>query len=152
MKEIIYDINIIWTILLGGIMTMYCVTLGRYFTYIAKNNMLDGFTKYYSVFRKNTNVQKVFFIFLIGQFIMAIISIILNSTKDISLQIPSILGLIIIILGHSISGFLKSEEKINSGDIEDKKVVGNYIKYNISLHIIYAIYYILAGALLIYIR
>lgn len=149
MPDLIYNLNIIYTAILAGSMIMYSITLGSYFTYLGKNNMLEGFKDYYGVFRKNTNVKLIFMIYLTGQTLLAIISILLNKTKPLLGQILSFLSIIVIGFGHSISGFLKSEEKLNSASDLSVKVVDNYIKYNIPLHILYSIYYIVAAYILL---
>ena len=149
MKNFIYGANIVYTLAYAGAMIMYCITLGSYFSYLVRSNRLEGFTEYYGVFRNTSNVKRNFFIFMIGQFLLALISFIFNRDMAWLPQILAILGLPIIGLGHKLTGFLVSEDRINSARDLDPKLAKNYLDYNIPLHLVYSLVYLLAGIFLL---
>ena len=49
---------------MSGMMLMYIITLGSYFNYILKINLLSGFQDY-SFFRSNTKVKRNHFVILV---------------------------------------------------------------------------------------
>ena len=153
LKSVIYSLNIFLTALCAGFMIFYCIGSGRYFNYLLSNNLIDGFTKYYSQFRENSNAVSVLNIFLGIQMIIAFLSIIFNFRKQPLIgQIIALLAPIIIVTLHSLTGFSQSENLINSGSDYSDLNIANYLKYNIPLHIIYIIMYSTSSLFLIFQR
>jgi hypothetical protein len=153
LESLIYSINIFLTALCAGFMTFYIIGLGRYFNFLLNNNLIDGFTNYYSQFRANSNAVSILNIFIGIQMIIAFLSIIINFRKQpiigqiIALSAPIIIGTL-----HSLTGFSQSENLINSGSNFSDLYITNYLKYNIPLHMIYVVIYSTGSLLLIFQR
>jgi hypothetical protein len=142
LRGTIYSLNLFLTTLCAGFMTFYCIGLGRYFNFLLKNNLKDGFTKYYSLYRETGNTVSLLNVFLGTQMIIAIVSVILNFRKQpLSGQIIALLSPIFLMTLHFLTGFSESENLINSGSNFSDLYTANYLKYNIPLHIIYIILY-----------
>jgi hypothetical protein len=153
LKSTIYSLNIFLTVLCAGFMLYYCIVTGRYFNFLLINKLVDGFTKYYSQFRENSNAISVLNIFLGIQMIIAFLSIIFNFRKQALMgQIIALLAPIILVTLHSLTGFSQSENLINSGTDFSDIYIANYLKYNIPLHSIYVIIYASGSLLLIFQR
>lgn len=141
---IILRIQIIYTAIMSGMMLMYIVTLGSYFNYILKNRMLSGFQDY-SDFRSNTKVQTNHSIILFGQVIVSIISLIFNYNKGFIPLCFSLIVPILMLVFHVLTGFGKVENLINSGQKVERNQVEKYVTWNIPLHIIYFILYLISA-------
>lgn len=150
MATIIYNFNVVYTALIAGLNIMYCITLGSYFTFIAKKGLLDGFTQYYSVFRRQSNVVRNFYIFFFGQTIVAAVSLFLNFSHNLTGQIMALTSIVLVFILHSLTGFGKCESALNSGNNTGYKIVNCYVRYNVPLHILYSIWYLIASLLMIF--
>lgn len=144
MDFIILKIQIIYTAIMSGMMLMYTVTLGSYFNYILKNKILSGFQDY-SSFRSNTNVKINHSIILLGQIIVSIISLILNYNKGFNPLCFSLIVPIIMLVLHILTGFGEVENLVNSGKKVEMNQIEKYVTWNIPLHIIYFILYLISA-------
>lgn len=144
MDFIILKIQIIYTAIIPGMMLMYTVTLGSYFNYILKNKILSGFQDY-SSFRSNTNVKINHSIILLGQIIVSIISLILNYNKGFNPLCFSLIVPIIMLVLHTLTGFGEVENLVNSGKKVEMNQIEKYVTWNIPLHIIYFILYLISA-------
>ncbi|SUB74991.1 hypothetical protein [Peptoniphilus indolicus] len=144
MDFIILKIQIIYTAIMSGMMLMYTVTLGSYFNYILKNKILSGFQDY-SSFRSNTNVKINHSIILLGQIIVSIISLILNYNKGFNPLCFSLIVPIIMLVLHTLTGFGEVENLVNSGKKVEMNQIEKYVTWNIPLHIIYFILYLISA-------
>ncbi|EGY79949.1 hypothetical protein HMPREF9129_0928 [Peptoniphilus indolicus ATCC 29427] len=129
---------------MSGMMLMYTVTLGSYFNYILKNKILSGFQDY-SSFRSNTNVKINHSIILLGQIIVSIISLILNYNKGFNPLCFSLIVPIIMLVLHTLTGFGEVENLVNSGKKVEMNQIEKYVTWNIPLHIIYFILYLISA-------
>jgi hypothetical protein len=153
LESIIYSINIFLTALCAGFMTFYIIGLGSYFNFLLNNNLIDGFTKYYSQFRETSYTVSLLNIFMGTQLIIAFLSIILNFRKQaLTGQLIALLAPVVLVTLHSVTGFSQSENLINSGFNFSDLYIANYLKYNIPLHIIYVVIYSIGSLLLIFQR
>lgn len=144
MDFIILKIQIIYKAIMSGMMLMYTVTLGSYFNYILKNKILSGFQDY-SSFRSNTNVKINHSIILLGQIIVSIISLILNYNKGFNPLCFSLIVPIIMLVLHTLTGFGEVENLVNSGKKVEMNQIEKYVTWNIPLHIIYFILYLISA-------
>ncbi len=127
---------------------MYIITLGSYFNYILKINLLSGFQDY-SFFRSNTKVKRNYFVILVGQVIVSIISLILNCNSGLMPLCFNIIVPIIMLMFHVLTGFGKVENLVNSGQKVEMNEVKEYVRFNIPLHITYFTLYLISTLLLL---
>ena len=108
---------------------MYIITLGSYFNYILKINLLSGFQDY-SFFRSNTKVKRNHFVILVWQVIVSIISLILNCNSGLMPLCFNIIVPIIMLMFHVLTGFGKVENLVNSGQKVEMNEVKEYVRFN----------------------
>ncbi len=142
MNLIIIKLQIIYTAILAGMMLMYSITLGSYFNFILKNKMFNAFRDY-SLFRKNSKVQLLHTIVLVGQAIYSVISLIINHKLGLFPLLIAALIPIIMLAIHLLSGFAKVESLVNSSQNLGESTVKKYLQWNIPLHILYTLLYVI---------
>ena len=147
-----YDMTIVLTAMMAGFMLSYCLTIGGYFNYLLTTKKDDGFSDYYSPFRREKHIPKWYGACVVCQFATALLSLLVNwQSGHWPASLGAVLPLILLLLAHRLTGFGESEELINSGQINDvrRRI---YLKWNLPLHFSYFILYFAASVFLIWAR
>lgn len=132
----LYRLTIVMTALMAGFMLSYCITLGSYFNYLLAEVRDEGFSDYYAPFRKSTRVVFWYRSACGLQILLAILSCLLSPQESLP-KITALVPFTVLFLCHWLTGFGKSEERINSGLPIDQHHRATYLKWNIPLHVFY---------------
>ncbi|MEX2804522.1 hypothetical protein AB3329_05320 [Streptococcus sp. H31] len=149
---LLYDVTIVLTAMMAGFMLSYCLTIGRYFNYLLETAKYDGFSAYYSPFRREKRVPRQYAVCVLGQFIMAVLSLFFSWQSGTWLaRMGAVLPLLLLLAAHRLTGFGESEEEINSGRMSEtmRRI---YLKWNLPLHFSYFLLYFAASLFLIWSR
>lgn len=146
----LYNLNVLLTGLVAGFMFSYSLVLGNFFSYLVKLEEYSIFEKFYQKFRTENRIPLYYDAVLIAQGVVAFISLFFHfNNHSILAQVMAILDFPILILFHKFTGFFPLEEKLVSGHVLTKKEAAHYLRYNLSLHIIYGAVYLLTTFLLL---
>lgn len=151
LKSIVFNLNIFLTTMISSIMIYYCIVLGRYFNFLLANNLLEGFTEYYSPFRNSSNATIIMNSILIIQLIVAATSLIINyRTRALFGQFIALAAPLLLIILHLLSGFAMAEGAITAASDLTESQINKFLWLNLPLHIIYSVAYGLGALLLIF--
>lgn len=144
MNDVILKIHVIYTSVMAGMMLMYFITIGSYFDYILKHEMFRAFQDY-SLFRKNTKVQRNHAIVMIGQVLLSVISLFVNGDRGWMPLLFAVLVPVIMLVFHLLTGFGKVENLVNSAEKLDEKTIKTYLMWNLPLHFLYTLLYLVSA-------
>ncbi len=137
-----YLLTTILSGILTGFMISYCITLGDYFTYMIKQKKISELQVSYSKFRLQHRAKLRYNYWVVGQFIVSIISLLLNAGNyPLSGQLLALVALPLLLTAHTLTGFIKIEEKMFSGAQLSTAEIRNFARYNLPLHRLYALAY-----------
>ena len=136
-----FRLTVAWTGIIAGFMISYVIVIGRFFNWLLRHNRYDVFTDAYSVFRKQDNPVTPYIAFVFTHLLLSLLLVGLSfATSQVYwwtfmplLCVPLFLTI------HFGSPFGQAEKQVNSGQAEDATAVRNYLKFNIPLHLLYAI-------------
>lgn len=146
-----YDLTLLLTAVIAGFMLSYSVTLGAYFNYLLRQELDQGFSHFYSQFRRNTAVASLYRMCVGLQFFLGLVSLLVSSPL-VTVRVLGIIPLMVLLVCHHVTGFAKSEEAINSGKSISTDMRQNYLKWNLPLHYFYFVIYFVSALLQLYYR
>ena len=133
--------DVLATGMIAGFLTMYCLTIGGYFTFMARTGRLDELQRTYPDFRRRTRLRPVYGLAMLMQLLIAIAALIAGWDSGPLGLVPAVCALPILLLVHVVTGFASPEEKFLSGrDLSDAELA-RYLRLNLPLHVVYACFY-----------
>ena len=64
--------DVLATAMIAGFLTMYCLTIGGYFTFMARTGRIGEFQRSYPLFRRRTRLKRVYALAMLLQFLVAL--------------------------------------------------------------------------------
>ena len=142
----IYRLNILFTAILAGFLFSYALVLGNYLSYLVQKGQKDSFFETYPAFRSERKVVIFYRMVMISQTTAALLSLVSNLHHYPFLaQLLALLLFPILVFFHAITGYLPLEEKVNSGKQLSEDEKKNYLRYNLSLHVLYGLLYFISA-------
>ena len=133
--------DVLATGMIAGFLAMYCLTIGGYFTFMARTGRLDELQRTYPDFRRRTRLRPVYGLAMLMQLLIAIAALIAGWDSGPLGLVPAVCALPILLLVHVVTGFASPEEKFLSGrDLSDAELA-RYLRLNLPLHVVYACFY-----------
>ena len=141
LATILLACDVLATGMIAGFLAMYCLTIGRYFTFMVRTGQADVLQRTYSEFRRRTRLKPVYDLIMLLQLLIALVALVACwSTGSLSL-IPAVCCLPFLLLVHGLTGFTRPEERLASGQSLTDAELSRYLRLNIPLHVIYACVY-----------
>ena len=138
--------DVLATAMIAGFLTMYCLTIGGYFTFMARTGRIGELQGSYPLFRRRTRLKRVYALAMLLQFVVALVTLVAVAlvagwgSGPLSL-VPAACSLPLLLVVHALTGFTGPEEKLVSGqDLTDAELA-RYLRLNLPLHVIYACVY-----------
>ena len=133
--------DVLATAMIAGFLTMYCLTIGGYFTFMVRTGRIDEFQRSYPVFRRRTRLKLVYALAMLLQFVIALVALAAGWGSGPLGLVPAACSLPLLLVVHALTGFTGPEEKLVSGqDLTDAELA-RYLRLNLPLHVIYACVY-----------
>ncbi len=140
----LYRLTIVMTALIAGFMLSYCIILGSYFNHLLAERRDEGFSEYYTPFRKSRRAVIWYRLVCVLQISLAALSCLLSPHEPFP-KIMALAPFMVLFICHWLTGFGKSEEHINSGLPIDQHHRTTYLKWNIPLHVFYFLVFFLSA-------
>ena len=67
--------DVIATAMIAGFLTMYCLTIGGYFTFMARTGRIGELQGSYPLFRRRTRLKRVYALAMLLQFLIALVAL-----------------------------------------------------------------------------
>lgn len=133
--------DVIATAMIAGFLTMYCLTIGGYFTFMARTGRIGELQGSYPLFRRRTRLKRVYALAMLLQFLIALVALAAGWGSGPLGLVPAACSLPFLLVVHTLTGFTGPEEKLVSGqDLTDAELA-RYLRLNLPLHVIYACVY-----------
>ena len=133
--------DVLATAMIAGFLTMYCLTIGGYFTFMARTGRIGEFQRSYPLFRRRTRLKRVYALAMLLQFLIALVALAAGWGSGPLGLVPAACSLPLLLVVHALTGFTVPEEKLVSGqDLTDTELA-RYLRLNLPLHMIYACVY-----------
>ena len=68
--------DVIATAMIAGFLTMYCLTIGGYFTFMARTGRIGELQGSYPLFRRRTRLKRVYALAMLLQFLIALAALV----------------------------------------------------------------------------
>lgn len=146
---IFYLLTIVLSGILTGFMVSYCLTLGHYFSYLATQQKIDQIQPTYAAFRSKHRAKLWYVCWMIGQFFIAGLTLLLHSNYPPAGQLFALAAFPLLILLRALTGFAQVEEKMFSGAQLSAAELQHFVRCNLPLHRLYALLYGTATILLL---
>jgi len=112
--------DVIATAMIAGFLTMYCLTIGGYFTFMARTGRIGELQGSYPLFRRRTRLKRVYALAMLLQFLVALAALAAGWGSGPLGLVPAACSLPLLLVVHALTGFTGPEEKLVSGqDLTD---------------------------------
>lgn len=136
--------------MLAGFLTSHSIMLGRFFSWLLKNNHNEVFTDYFSVFREETRANVYYNLFLYFGLISGIGFTIICFIKKRTRIVALIAGLstLWVSVGFFTWDFNQIEEAVSTG-VADVATTEKFLAWNLPMHTAFACLYVLSFIMLL---
>ena len=141
--------DVLATGMVAGFLTMYCLTIGGYFTFMARTGRIGEFQRSYPLFRRRTRLKRVYALAMLLQFLIALAALAAGWGTGVLHLLPAACCLPFLLLVHGLTGFTRPEERLVSGQHLTDAELARYARLNLPLHAVYACLYAASTLLLL---
>ncbi|PHP52473.1 hypothetical protein [Actinomyces ruminis] len=137
---------ILTTAMVGGFLTMYCLTIGGYFSHMVRGGQIDELQRTYAPFRRRTGLKTTYAAAMLLQFFIAVAALAADWHQPLAGRCLAVAALPLLLAVHRLTGFTAPEEKLVSGQPVSAADAARYLRLNLPLHALYACWYVLAAS------
>lgn len=145
-----YLTNTILCVMLIGYLTSYIIALSSYYTYMLRNDRVKELQVSYAPFRTDSNTKILHRVCFVLQVVFAVVLLLLDClTRPLPAQVYALTILPIFLAIRVVAGLGKVEEEMASGKELMEPEIDLYVKFNLPLHLAYAVLYLIGATWLI---
>ena len=141
--------DVLATGMVAGFLTMYCLTIGSYFTFMVHTGRAEELQRTYPEFRRRTHLKPVYGLTMLLQLLVALVTLVAGRGTGVLHLLPAACCLPFLLLVHGITGFTRPEERLVSGQRLTDAELARYARLNLPLHAVYACLYAASTLLLL---
>lgn len=141
--------DVLATGMVAGFLTMYCLTIGGYFTFMVRTGKAEELQRTYPEFRRRTHLKPVYGSAMLLQLLVALVTLVAGRGTGVLHLLPAACCLPFLLLVHGITGFTRPEERLVSGQRLTDAELARYARLNLPLHAVYACLYAASTLLLL---
>ncbi|WP_136193353.1 hypothetical protein [Actinomyces procaprae] len=137
---------VLTTAMVAGFLTMYCLTIGCYFSHMVRTEQVNELQRSYAPFRRRTHLKTTYAAAMLLQFFAAVAALAAAWQPPLTGRILAVASLPLLLAVHRVTGFTAPEERLVSGQAVSDAAATRYLRLNLPLHALYACVYALAAA------
>ena len=141
--------DVLATGMVAGFLTMYCLTIGGYFTFMVRTGKAEELQRTYPEFRRRTHLKPVYGSAMLLQFLIALVALAAGWGSGPLGLVPAACSLPFLLVVHALTGFTRPEERLVSGQHLTDAELARYARLNLPLHAVYACLYAASTLLLL---
>ncbi|MDU0348145.1 hypothetical protein [Actinomyces sp. MRS3W] len=137
---------VLTTTMVAGFLTMYCLTIGGYFSHMVRTAQIEDLQRTYAPFRRRTHLKTIYAAAMLVQFFIAVAALTSGWHAPLTGRVLAVCALPLLLAVHRITGFTNPEETLVSGQALSDAEAARYLRLNLPLHAFYACFYTLTAA------